>query len=206
MRLAILGASGPTGRLVISGAIERGHVVTAAARHLDTLRASDQLISVPTDVRDVDAVRTAVRGQDAVISAVGSRARAPGALYSTAGRNLVQALEEEEVRRLIVVSSGGVQPHDRGLPFWFRLAIPLLLRDLYRDMAEMERLVQASTLDWTIVRAAYLVDQPARGRFRVGDGANPPGGRKISRADLAGFLLDQLQDRQWSQAAPTVAY
>jgi uncharacterized protein YbjT (DUF2867 family) len=81
----------------------------------------------------------------------------------------------------------------------------LFLRDLYRDMGEMERIVRASSLDWTLVRASYLVDRPARGHFRVADGANHPGGWRISRADLADFLVEQLETGSWSRAAPTLA-
>ncbi len=206
VRLVVFGASGPTGRLVVTRALERGHQVTAVARHLDALTESERLTLRPADVRDPLAIRAIVPGHDAAVSVIGTPARSPGNLYSTAARSIVAALEAEEVPRFVGVSSGGVRPDDRGLPLWFRLAIPLFLRKLYHDMVEMERIVRASSLDWTLVRSAYLTDKPARGRFRVVDGANPPGGSRISRNDLADFLIDQLETDRWSRAAPTLAY
>jgi putative NADH-flavin reductase len=206
VRVVVLGASGPTGRLVVARALEHGHQVTAVARHLDVLAETERLTLRPADVRDPLAVRAIVPGHEAAVSVIGTPARSPGNLYSTAARSLVGALEAEGVPRFVGVSSSGVRPDDCGLPLWFRLAIPLFLRELYRDMGEMERIVRTSRLDWTLVRAAYLIDKPARGRFRVVDGANPPGGSRISRADLADFLIDQLETDRWSRAAPTLAY
>lgn len=207
MKLIVFGASGGTGRLVVTGALERGHQVTAVARHLDGLPAHPGLTLQPADVLGGDQLlREIVAGHDAAISAIGSTARNANGIYSRGARAIVTALEAAQVPRLIVVSSGGVQPRDPGLPWWFRLAIPIFLRELYQDMGVLEDIVRSSRLDWTLVRAGYLTDKPATGDFRVEDGKNPPGGSRLSRADLANFLLDQLSDARWSKRAPTLTY
>ncbi len=119
----------------------------------------------------------------------------------------MRALETERVARFVCVSSGGVRPEDPGLPLWYRrFFIPLFARDLYADMRTMEEVVRDSGLNWTLVRASYLVDQSAQGRYRIEDGKNPKRGWKISRADLAKFLLDQLDDHRWLKSTPTLAY
>ncbi|MEV6639449.1 NAD(P)H-binding protein [Amycolatopsis sp. NPDC051371] len=207
MRVLILGASGGTGRLLVNLALDRGLEVTGAARNLDTLRARHPGLPLhPVDVRDQQALRTVTAGHDAAISVIGGRARTPGGIYSEGGRAIVQALEDEGVRRFVCVSSGGVASRDPGLPLWYRLAIPLFMRDLYDDMRRMEDIVRDSALEWTIVRASYLVDKPARREFRVENGRNPRGGWKISRSDLAAFLLDQVGSSRWLKSTPTLAY
>lgn len=80
------------------------------------------------------------------------------------------------------------------------------MRELYDDMREMEAIVSASTLDWTLVRPAYLTNQPGRGRWRVLDKVNPRRGWRISRHDLATFLIDQLDSAEWSRRHPTLAW
>ncbi|WP_045741926.1 NAD(P)-dependent oxidoreductase [Actinoplanes rectilineatus] len=207
MKLIVFGASGGTGRLVVSGALDRGHRVTAVARRLDGLPAHPGLTLHSADVLgEGRPLQAAALGHDAAISAIGSTARNPGGIYSRGGQAVVTALEDAGVPRLIVVSSGGVRPRDPGLPWWFRLAIPVFLRELYRDMGVMEDIVRSSGLDWTLVRAGYLTDGPATGTFRAEDGRNPSGGSRLSRADLAGFLLDQLDGSSWSRRTPTLTY
>ena len=207
MKLIVFGASGGTGRLVVSGALDRGYQVTAVARHLDGLPSHPDLALQPADVLAAGRpLREIAVGHDAAISAIGSTARNPNGIYSKGGQAVVTALQDAQVQRLIVVSSGGVEPKDPGLPWWFRLMIPLFLRELYEDMGVMEDIVRSSRLDWTLVRAGYLTDKPATGTFRVEDGKNPPGGSRLSRADLANFLLDQLDTSRWSKAAPTLTY
>lgn len=160
----------------------------------------------PMDVRDENGLSRTAAGHDGAISVIGSRVRSPGTIYSAGTRAIVRALESVEVRRFVCVSSGGVNGDDRSLPLWYRLAIPLFMRDLYADMRIMEDVVRQSSLDWTLVRSAYLIDKPARGEFRVEDGHNPRGGWRIARADLATFLLDQLDSDRWLRSTPTVAY
>lgn len=206
MRLVIFGASGGTGRLLVSQALARGHEVTAVARNLSALTPRDGLSLHMADVRDPASLEEVATGHDAAISAIGSTTRTPQGTYSASARSIVDALESQGVDRFVCVSSGGVHAKDPGLPLWYRLSIPLFLKDLYRDMAEMERIVRTSALDWTIVRSSYLVDTPERGRFRVENDRNPRRGWRISRADLATFLLDQLDTDRWRHAIPTLAY
>ncbi|MBU8855842.1 MULTISPECIES: NAD(P)H-binding protein [unclassified Micromonospora] len=206
VRLLVFGASGGTGRLVVEGALAAGHRVTAVARHLGDLPAHPGLTLRPADVRQARDLAEIASAHDAAISALGGRARHPAGIYSGGTRAVTEALRTAGVSRLIAVSSGGVRSDDPGLPLWYRLAIPVFLRELYRDMSVMEDIVRNSSLDWTLVRSAYLTDGRARGTYRVQDSRNPPGGWRLSRADLAAFLLQQLTDTRWLGRTPTLAY
>lgn len=152
----------------------------------------------------MDSVADAAQDADAVIVAVSSSAKVSGSVYSDAARAVAAAVAPGT--RVIVVSSGGVDRDDKGLPLWYRrVLIPLFMDDLYSDMKVMEDIIRASELDWTIVRASYLNDGPARGSVRISDGSNPRGGWKLSRSDLAAFVAAQLSTDEWSRRLPTLA-
>ena len=200
----VFGGTGRTGRLIAALAAEDGHSVTIASRHPSSDRAGHGIRSIQADVTDTASARAALDGQDAVILAVSTTARRPGGLYSTAARSIVEVAAF--ATRAIVISSGGVYRDDPALPFWYRrLLIPLVMNDLYVDMAEMEAVVRSSALDWTIVRASYLRDDPATAAYRVVDGATPARGWRLSRADLARFTPDQLRSDEWVRRTPTLA-
>jgi hypothetical protein len=119
---------------------------------------------------------------------------------------VASALSHAPGTRLVVVSSGGVRRDDPALPAWYRrVLIPLFMSDLYDDMGRMEQIVEASEADWTIVRASYLRDHPAKGRYRIEDGATPRRGWRLSRGHLADFVIDQLSSAEWSKKKPTLA-
>ena len=104
-------------------------------------------------------------------------------------------MQRYEVRRLVVLSASGTAPgRDPNLPWIFdRVIKPVLLGPAYADLRRMETNVRTSELDWTIVRVSgTLTDGPARGAYRAEPGYSLPGGRKIARADVAEYMLDQL--------------
>lgn len=212
MKVTVFGASGRTGRLVVARALDNGHNVTAVLRTPAPPGDRQRLRVVCGDVLDPATTEAAVAGSDAVVSTVAPPLRRhvlrPTDLYSTSGRNLVRAMRDAGVRRLIVVSSAGVLDGDPSHPLLYRLVLKpgLLDRALYRDMRKMEREVASSDLDWTIVRASGLTDGPATGRYRVASGQLPERGHRLSRADLANFLLDHLDGKSEIHSYPTVAY
>jgi putative NADH-flavin reductase len=206
-RVIVFGAGGRTGRAVVGAALLAGHDVTAAVRDPAGFRPVDAGAPrlVRADVRDPGSVCAAVHDHDAVVSAVGPPGRRAGGLYSAAARAFTEALPAAGVSRLVALSSSGVRTDDPAHPLWYRVVARTLLRELYSDMRLMEEIVAASELDWTFVRPARIVDEPASGRFRVGDAANPPAGTSVSRADLAAFVVREIDDRAWSRSRPTLA-
>jgi putative NADH-flavin reductase len=197
MKVLVVGATGRTGRLLTRGALERGHQVTALARAPEKLGdLAGRVRVVAGDVLDGGVVSDAVDGQTAVLVALGvARSRRAPAVNALGTLNVIRSMQRYGVRRLVVLSAGGTAPgRDPNLPWVFdRVLKPLLLGAAYADLRRMETSVRTSELDWTIVRVSgALTNGPARGAYRAEPGYSLPGGRSISRADVAEYMLDQL--------------
>jgi len=197
MRIAVFGANGPTGRLLTAQAVEAGHEVTAITRNPDAFPLRHgQLRVVGADVNDREAVGAAVAGQDAVLSSLGvPYSRQPISVYSAGTGNIMLAMEEHGVRRLVAVSSSQTDPTlgPHGGFFVDRVAGPIVGyfgRTLYADMARMEEAVSASDLDWTIMRPSGLFGTDRVTDYRMAEAYL--NGSYTSRADLANSMLYQL--------------
>lgn len=204
MKVVIFGATGSTGKLLVKGAMERGHGVTAFVRDPSKLEQPDTP-HIRGDITDADAVRRAVAGQDAVLSALGSGSLKRDPAFVDGVRNIVEAMAQKDVSRLIYVSSMGVTESRQQLGFFGRHVIaPLLLRNALADHTENEDAITASVLDWTIVRPAQLTDGP-KGAYRSGEGIKASDSSSgVSRASVAAFMLDQLEGDDYVRAKPNI--
>lgn len=212
MRVAVLGATGGTGKEVVSQALARGHRVVVLARRPDAVTTRHEQLEVKqADATDPAALAAHLEGVDVVISALGASQsdmvrRRPITVYTESGRALLAAMAERRIDRLIAVTSGGVEHEDPSFGFFYRWVLkPLLLEQAYRDMRAFEDQVRQSPLSWTLVRPSQLTDDPATGRFRVSPRFSPPGGSRVRRADLAAFLLDTAEQGTWIHGTPTLA-
>ncbi|WP_280269206.1 NAD(P)-dependent oxidoreductase [Nocardia wallacei] len=203
MRIAVFGANGPTGRLLVGQALAAGHSVAAVTRKPESFPLQhDSLEVVGADVLDPAAVDAAVAGCDAVLSVLGVPfGKQPITTYSRGVGAIAGAMRRHGVRRLVVVSSSAVDPHpyaDAGFVF-NRVLQPYVTRvlgkTLYDDMRRMEDLVRGSDLDWTIVRPSGLYDLPEVTEYTIVEGRAE--GRYTSRADLAACLLAVLADDRY---------
>ncbi len=208
MRILVLGAAGRTGREVLAQALRHGHDVRAFVHVTPVEEAHAQLEVVRGDVRDLDAMRSAVAGVEAVVSVIGARPASKVDLYSAMAGNLVQAMAESGVPRVTVMSAvGAFARHDHHISLGFRLLMRTTLRGLYDDLEQMERRIRASALDWCIVRAAGLTDGPLTGDYRTSlDGRVLKGGGRISRADVAALLLKTLAGETYLRRTVTTTY
>jgi putative NADH-flavin reductase len=191
MRLFILGATGGTGRALIDQALKRGHQVTAFVRSpqkLGTPRAG--LTVVRGNPRSEADLRAALPGHDAVVSALGPPGPGRTTILRDGARTTVAAMKATGQRRLVVVSAAVLFPRSGALTAVLRAT---LLRNVAEDSAAMERTVIDSAFDWTIARPPRLTNGPLTGRYRVEDGQLPHGRLVVSRADVAHFLLDEVE-------------
>jgi putative NADH-flavin reductase len=209
MKLIIFGSTGSIGRQLVAQALAQGHIVTAFVRNqarLDLKHAN--LKVVQGDVLDFAAVKKAVQGQEAVLSALGTPALTKNTVRSEGTRNIIRAMEQAGVRRLICLSSIGIGDSRDMLPFHYKyILVPLLLRQGFAEHELEEAWVKQSQTDWTIVRPGAFTNGDLTGTYRHSLTATDRTIKaKISRADVADFVLKQLQDQTYLHQTPWVSY
>ena len=206
-KILVLGATGGTGRLIVSQALARGHQVTALVRSPEKASELKAARLIVGDVRDETALREALRGQDAVVSALGTPASPlrEVTLLSTATRALVNAMKAEHVSRLVCITGMGAgDSAGHGGRLFDNVIFPLLLKKVYADKNRQEAIIRNSGLDWILVRPSVLNDKPGRGSVRALTDLFEFHGGTISREDVATFVLDRLHSDAWSRRSPLI--
>src|SRR5882762_10094899 len=197
MKLVVLGATGGTGIEIVKQAIERGHSVTALVRSPDRLKEfRDRIPFRKGDLLNSTDLEQSIQGHDAVLSGFGPRvpvSKADAHLLQQFAVALTGAMLHAGVRR-VVVESVAFLFKDSVLPPAYLLGRLLFPRTV-ADASAMERLFAESELDWTMVRPPELTDKPYTGTYRVRYGHLPHFGFKISRADVADFMIRAVEDR-----------
>jgi len=206
-KILVLGATGGTGRLIVSQALARGYQVTALVRSPEKASDLKGAKLVVGDVRDERALRNALEGQDAVVSALGTPASPfrEVTLLSTATRALVDAMKAEHVSRLVCITGLGAGDSAGHGGFLFdNLIFPLLLKRVYADKNRQEAIVRDSGLDWILVRPSVLSDKPGGKTIRPLTDLSDFHGGTISREDVATFVLNQLHADSWLHRSPLI--
>jgi uncharacterized protein YbjT (DUF2867 family) len=208
MKLALLGATGATGRWVLDKALADGHEVAALARDpakLDPARAGLRVVKgSAASASDVEQI---VRGADAVIGTLGPRQKADP-ICVQAAEATVSAMKSVGVKRVVWLSASGVgdsRPTINRSSFVFgRIIIPLFLKVPYANHEKAEETFRASGLDWTVLRPLQLVDKPTGNPVAVHDGDGPLKGLAIARQDLAAFILRTAGGAEYVGRMPLV--
>jgi putative NADH-flavin reductase len=208
MKIVVFGASGRTGKQVVKQALENGYQVIAFARTPTKLDVNhENLTFIQGDVQQTDKVEEAVRGAEAVISVLGPTNNIPDYQVSRGMDNVLAAMQDYGVRRLVVSIGAGVRdPQDR--PGLIDQVIAWMLRTfsrhVYEDMRRVDERVRASDRDWVIVRVPMLTGGPKKGTIQTGYIGQGVGAR-LTRADLAEFLLKQVEGDKYLHQAPAVS-
>ena len=208
MKLAIFGATGGTGRLLVEQALAAGHEVIAFARTPSKLTEQhERLVIIQGDLTDAAAIERALCRMEAVISALGPRGNDASRPITRGTLNILAAMKKHGVRRLVLSSTPSARDPNDVPDLRFKLAVGLVrlvLRSAYEDIVSTAQAVRASDVDWTIVRASMLSDAPRTGAVRVGYVGRAVGMR-ISRSDLAEFMLKQVLDTAYLRQSPAVS-
>jgi putative NADH-flavin reductase len=201
--VVVLGATGATGRHVVSRALERGHRVIALVRRPGTFAPEDRLSEVSwPDVTDTSALTHALPGAGVVISALGGAGKGPTTVCTDGIRSTVTAMQTARVARLIALSAHGVlETHDKSL---YSRAVWANVAGRMRDKETMEQLITGSGLNWTIVRPPKLSDHDAIGTYTAGTDLPIRLWSSIGRADLAAFLIDEAEKPRYTRAHPRI--
>jgi putative NADH-flavin reductase len=207
----MFGGSRGTGLKLIEKALAEGHEITVLARRPEVLRERFPGIQViPGDVFNLDSAIATAKGSEVVISTLGFVGRSEETkIYSEGVLNVARAMEGLGLRRLIVLAaSQGIDPHP-DFPWYASIMMKLLVKPMfgfaYRDMAKMTGLLAQSDLDWTLVGVPMLTNGSGKGHYRTSIGRPLHHSFRISRADVAEYLLSIIKDkatfRKWTEVA-----
>lgn len=211
MHILVYGADGATGARIVDQALAAGHKVRASCHRLDgSEKQADGLEWVETDVLDATGPAADMTGIDAVLNAVGidagpTTAVNPPPLHTDGTRNILSAMQDAGVDRLVTISATFVKTMARG-PIWFELAARLGLNEIFAQMGEMEKILQDTPwLRWTAVRPGWLLDEEASGDFRVFDDVIPEDLIRTRTGDLAAFMIGCAEEDLHIREHPAIA-
>ncbi len=205
MKLAIFGATGKTGFELVKQALDQGHVVTAFVRDPARLTIKDDRLTFVTgDVFDPSSVAQAVQGQEAVICALGAGSDLKKTTVRSTGTiHIIRAMQEQNVKRLMVITAMGVGDSWDTLSLFNKFFFATVLKSARADHEAQEAAVKDSGLDWTIVRPSGLTDAPRSGVYDVGENI-PAKTSQIARADVAALILNELDQNTLVGKAVTI--
>jgi putative NADH-flavin reductase len=207
MKILVIGAAGGTGAEVVKQAVAMGHDVTALVHSKEKYSPEAQVRVVEGDVLNPATLEKAVPGQEAVVDALGGHTPwKDTGLETDAARLVLESMKKNSVKRLLVVSAIGVGETKDLVPGWYeKLVMPTFLRGAMKDKEQMEPEVETSGLEWTLVRPGHLVDGERTGNVRFFEPGTGETAHKITRADVAAFLLEALESGQYVRQAVNIA-
>ena len=209
MKIALFGATGQTGQCFLELALEKGFEIKALVRSPEKMSQKNVKLKIyKGDVLNSNDVKQAVEGTDIVVSLFGHVKGSPEWLQTNGTKNIVQAMKDANVNRIISLSGGGLPFPEKDKPKFadklirtiMKIAVPKVLNDAIKH----HEVLKESGLKWSIVRGPRLTNDKATESYRVGwVGVNAS--TKISRADLAHFILSQVEDEKFNFQMPFVS-
>ncbi len=209
MKITIIGASHGIGNQLLKLALAESHEVTALLRKPENLKVTDaNLHIIKGDILDPSSVTSATTDQDAICVCIGiPPGRKPVTVFSQGINNVLSAIGNNTEQKLIVVTGiGAGDSKGHGGFLYDRVINPLLLKEIYKDKNREEAIIKESHVNWMIVRPGFLTNGPGTGNYRVIDDLAGITAGKISRADVADFMLKQLKEPTHFGRTPLLTY
>lgn len=204
MNIAIFGATGGTGRQLVEQALQQGHHVTVLVRDPARLPLSDpQLTVIEGNVLDAEPVNQTVDGAEAVLISLGNTADNPDYVVSNGTAVILAAMKAHNVPRVVAITSMGTGDSIKQVSLPFRMMMQTVLKKPMEDKDRQEKMIRDSGLEWIIVRPGGLMDGPPTGRYKSGLDVKLVADR-VSRADVAAFVLQQLRDDTYLRQSPSI--
>lgn len=205
MKIALFGASGRTGKEIMLQSLIKGYQVQALVRRIDSIDLRNEKLSlVEGDVLDAAAVEKVIDGADAVMVAIGARSAKEAQVHSLGTRHIVDAMQKRGLKRIIVVSSAGLFG-SKDSNFIFGCIIrPIFLRKIFEAKLKELEILEQSALEWILVRPAGLIDGQKTGKYHITE--DRPTGKNITCADVAEFMLGQLNGSKYIRKMPIISY
>lgn len=210
MRLLIIGGTGKTGRELIKQGLEQGHFITTLVRNPNKLNIKHPNLKViKGDVLIPESFGITFKGQEAVLSALGHKKFfIKTDKLSKGTKNIINEMKKNNIKRFICITSLGVNDSRFKLGLYYTLfTIPVILLFYFLDKSKQEKIIKQSGLDWTIVRPGQLTNGKKRTKYKHGTNVGHYIFTKmISRADVAHFMLNQIQDKTYLHKTPGLTY
>ena len=207
MKVAIFGSTGQVGRHLVERALKRNWDVVAFARSPSKLgELRDRVEVVEGDVQDADRVDRAVEGTEAVLSAVGHTSTSEGDVLTVTADHLLDAMRRHDVDRLVTLVGAGVETEKDPSSFGRTVMHTLMqwvVGEMLEDAQRHADRIRASDQEWVVVRPPRLSNDPYSGDWRAGYLQLGPLD-SMSRADLAEFMLQQVESDEWVRESPMV--
>ena len=209
-KIVVFGATGGTGKLVVKQALHAGHPVTVVVRDPDVFTIQhENLEIIKGDVFQPPGFENTVREKDVVVSCLGIQKREPTTVYSEGIKNIIEAMQKAGVNRIICVSAGAVIIPPKSsfmLKFITKNILQWLFKYTYADMLLMERILRESNLNWTVIRTSWLRNTKHTGKYRTTINEHLRNPSKISRADLADYIINHLTDEKTFKGQIEISY
>ena len=208
MKLTILGATGSVGQELVNQALAAGHTVTALVRNPDKLgELRSRITVVQGDVTNPEAMKSAIAGSDAVLNTLGHTKSSPDDVLAVATSNTITAMDSSNIKRLVVLANTALSDVDdqptTGQRFQ-RTMMGMMMGKINSDHENQAKLITASDLDWTIVRATTLGKGPHSDSYRIGK-LDSNIGNSVARADVADFMLKCAANGKYVHALPVIS-
>jgi putative NADH-flavin reductase len=208
MRVAIFGASGATGKLLTQRSLAAGYEVTVLLRTPEKFSMRDRVHVIQGSAFEPTPVRQTIEGADVVFSALGANSLKKEDVLERAVPQIIAAMQQtateaKPVRRIIVLGSAGALPDSLNKqPAWRQWIVQNIIYNTFLKWPVASQISQwknisRSNLDWTMVMPPMLTNTPAHGKYRIDGDALPPNGSRISREDVADFMMQQITSPQW---------
>lgn len=209
-KIIVFGATGGTGKQVVEQALEDGHKVTVVVRSPDAITTSHRNLEIiKGDVLQSTTFENAIKEKDAVVSCLGSMAGKPTKVYSLGTSNIASAMLKASIDRIICISAGAVIVPPKSsflMKFVAKNILQRIFKYMYADMLLMEKFLNKSSLNWTVIRPSRLTNTRRTGIYRTTVNEPLSNPSKISRADLADYILKHLNDEMTFKATIEISY
>jgi putative NADH-flavin reductase len=210
MKIILFGATGGTGKLVTQQALQAGHQVTVVVRNPNAFDVKHQNLNIiKGDVFELATFENVLKDKDVVVSCLGIQKREPTTVYSDGVSNIIKAMESHNLKRIICLSAGAVIVPPKGsfmTKFFIKNILQKIFKYLYADMLVMEKILKATKLNYTIVRPPWLRDTKHTGIYRMAINEHLKNPTKISRADLADYIVGHLADENTFQSTVELSF
>lgn len=210
MKILIIGGTGKTGRELIKQGLEQGYSITALVRNPKRIKNNHPNLTIKKgNVLKPESFGDTFQGQDAVLSALGhKRFIIKTTILSQGTKNIIAEMQRQKIKRFICITSLGINDSRFKLGLYYTLfTIPFILFFYFLDKSKQEKIIKQSDLNWTIVRPAQLTNGKKRTQYKHGEKTgNYILTKMISRADVAHFMINQINDKTYLYKTPGLTY